>query len=671
MTRRDIDRDGIDLAQWVRVDATTIEPQKKRELFLRRSNAIESYLGGASLLAIQANYQIGRGQLYHLLQRCLEAHEDGTVYGYRGLIPYSRQNSYTRSKALPAKPKGECGGHTGAFGLLLEGHPELAVWLKRKIRERVVLLEQLGTDHGLKLRMNGIGRLHSAFLKECRSLGLTANEYPFTTASVARRTLSKVYREGVLAEFGRAARASGATHLKGLPIEGRTRASAQAFDIVEFDGHRLDLRLKIVTTDPLGFEQQFEIERIWLLAIIDVYSRAVLGYHLSLGREYNRHDVIRTVINALTPHVPRRFALSGLAYGPADGFPSEKYPETAYAQWTWFRMDGAKANAADDVRHALTEFTGCIVDIGPSYTPDDRPYIERLFGTIASRLSSRLPGYTGSHPQDLRRALSDPKGNLRLHVSLAELEDLMEATLAAYNATPHDGLNGRTPLEAVGHSIRRHWLKWLPEERRRGIYLMHTPKRTRVRAYLPQGQRPHVNFYGIRYTNATLAAASALIGTELNLYYDSGDLRTVHAIARNGIDLGLLKAQGIWGEMPHDLALRQEIIRQRGRKHAGDLGGDFIHTFVAAKKQAAGKSRRAGSELARTLRTLAQGSVKNPIDMTGMHNDAKTASQPIAQPVAIFVPDAVPVAGPIEPAVLEIGTGFAGTLEELLAELKP
>jgi len=671
MTRRTIDRDGIDLMQWPRVDEMML-PENQRPNYERRCEAIHRFVSGAVLSDIRAHTGVGDGQLYHLLRRCLATHEDGALYGFRGLIPYGRQAGYTRSKALPTKPTQRRGGHVGAFRLLLDAHPDLAAWLKRKIRERVVLLEQRGTDHGLKLRMNGLGRLHSAFMKECRSLGLDANDYPFTTDNVARRSLARAYRDGILAQFGRAARASGATHLKGLPVERHTPVPARAFDVVEFDGHRLDLRLKIVTTDPLGFEQQFEIERIWLLAILDIYSRAVLGYHVALGREYNRHDVVRTVINAMTPHAPRRFALNGLAYGPNDGFPSGVYPETACAQWTWFRMDGAKANAADDVRHALTEFIGCIVDVGPPYTPDDRPYIERFFGTLATRLSSRLPGFTGSNPADLRRALSDPGGDLRLHVSLAELEDLLEASLAAYNGTPHDGLNGRTPLEAVAHSIRTrgHWLNWLPEERRRGIYLMHTPKRARVRAYLPQGQRAHVNFYGVRYTNATLAAGTALIGSDLRLYYDSGDLRTIHAVAHNGTDLGLLKAQGIWGELPHDLALRQEIIRQRGRKHAGTTGGDFIHAFVDAKKQAAGKSRRAGSELARTLRTLAQGPARTGAEPAAPATAQPTPRPPIPQPVVCFVAESVPATGRIVPETLDIGSGFAGTMDELLAELK-
>lgn len=81
---------------------------------------------------------------------------------------------------------------------------------------------------------------------------------------------------------------------------------------------------------------------------------------------------------------------------------------------------------------------------------------------------------------------------MRFFVSLTELEDLLDGMLAAYNSTPHDGLNGRTPLEVVAHSTRvqGHWLNWLSETRRRGINLMHNYKRARVRAYLIHGQAP-------------------------------------------------------------------------------------------------------------------------------------------------------------------------------------
>ncbi len=291
-------------------------------------------------------------------------------------------------------------------------------------------------------------------------VGLKGTDYPFNTTGRAIRSLSGLLKAEMLRSFGLAARSAGASHLKGLPHrEGSDGcpAAIHPYQIVEFDGHRLDRRLKLVVRDPLGFEHEFEIERVWLLVIIDVCTRAVLGYHLVLAREYSRYDVIKTIEKALEPHRPRVFSIDGLGYETKGGLPSQRWPELSYVNWEWMKLDNAKANLANDTLRALCEFIGCLVDAGPRYCPDERPYIERFFGTLAQRLSSRLPGYTGSHPRDLRRALADPKGKLRLYVSLDELEELVEYAITTYNGTPHTGLNNATPLEAIEYYMSGIW----------------------------------------------------------------------------------------------------------------------------------------------------------------------------------------------------------------------
>ena len=185
-----------------------------------------------------------------------------------------------------------------------------------------------------------------------------------------------------------------------------------------------------------------------------------------------------------------------------------------------------------------------------------------------SSLSSRLPGYTGTNARDIRRALANPKGNLRLYVSLDELEDLLEASLAQYNASPHNGLNGRTPLEAVERSVRGRgaMLNWLPEAKRRTLCLMHTPHTSTVRGYLDQGQRPHVNFHGVRYTNTLLASTALLLGKKLLLYYNSQDLRTVRAFAADGAEIGVLKVEQV-RSIIRELFIKR-IVDAKGLKNA-------------------------------------------------------------------------------------------------------
>jgi transposase InsO family protein len=647
MTRRRLD--APDPTSWPAFDDAVL-PKELRQIFLARRHAIELYAQGALLREIEASTGVHRRQLYRLLDHCMASHEDGRPFGWRGIVRYARVADYCRVTRIQPSRDGTGRGAAGAFTMLLETHPVLASWIAECVSGKRITVDQLSTDTGLRLRLRGLKHLHLDFLRLCREQGLDVGDYPFNTEERGIRSLSKAVRRECLRSFGRSALLAGASHIKGLSAKSSAAPAATRFlDVVEFDGHRLDVRLKVVVRDPLGFEQAFEIERIWLLVVLDVWSRAVLGWHVSLAREYSRHDVIRAIEAALEPHRPRTFTIPGVGYGALGGFPSQKLPELGYATWQWFKLDNARANLADDVRHALEEFIGCFVNAGPARTPDDRPYIERFFGSVATNLSSRLPGYTGSSARDMRRALADPKGDLRLYVSLNEVEELLEASFAAYNATPHDGLNGRTPLEAVEHSVRNRgqMLNWLPEAKRRTLFLMHTPRVATVRGYLAQGQRPHVNFYGVRYTNALLASTAAFIGQRVRLYYNSQDLRSIRAFATDGGEIGVLKAQGAWGEFVHDLALRQEILRQRGRKHRGDpFGLESLHSLVEDKLAKAKRSRRAASEAAHTLRILA-----------AAPTSASTATE--SMPISESSP-APPV--PVEPQRLSIGTGYVGAL---------
>jgi putative transposase len=402
-------------------------------------------------------------------------------------------------------------------------------------------------------------------------VGLSAADYPFNTSGHAIRSLGERLKAELLRSFGTAARSAGASHLKGLPRrsdDAPTPAATRPYKVVEFDGHRLDVRLKVVVQDLLGFEHEFEMERVWLLVIIDVCTRAVLGYQIVPSREYSRYDVIKTIENALEPHRPRSFTIAGLDYGPEDGFPSQWLPELAYATWEWMRLDNARAHLASATLTALCEFVGCLADAGPKYSPDDRPYIERFFGTIASRLSSRLPGYTGLCPRDLRRAFADPKGNLRLYVSLDELDELVEYAIANYNGTPHSGLNNVTSLEAMEYFVRgkQTMVTWLAEYHRRTLCLMRSARRCRLRAYLEQGVRPHINLYKARYTNRVLAMSTHLIGQDLLIYMNATDLRSVRAFLSDGSELGELHVQGVWRMIPHNLKLRQQILNDAGQR---------------------------------------------------------------------------------------------------------
>ncbi|TFE36768.1 integrase [Paraburkholderia dipogonis] len=525
MSRRRPEFQTLDLATWPTLAWTELDAAQRSRV-QKHIDAIERYAHCESIRSIETATGVNRKQLYRLLDRALALHPDGRIYGFRALVAHARVTEYTRM--LPVVLRGDRGGAVGALSLLFERYPKLAAWLVLQIRQRRVALNQIPSEDGLRIRVRGLRALHDRFLQECRQLGLTAADYPLNTAGRAIRSLSSRVKAELLRGFSTVAGAAGASHIKGLPRidEAPAPASTRPYQVVEFDGHRLDVRLKVVVRDPLGFEHEFEIERVWLLVI--------------------------------------------------------------------------------------------------------------------------------------SRALADPKGNLRLYVSLDELDELIDYAIASYHGTPHSGLNGVTPLEAMEFFVRGRGqlLAWLPEVRRRTLCLMQSARHCRVRGYLALGVRPHINLFGVRYTNMVLACSAQLIGRSLRVYINADDLRCVRAFLVDGSELGVLEAQGAWRVVPHNLTLRKEIVKARDTKRSGNPStGNPIEAYVQSKVAAAKKSRRAASDAARTLRLLASApTAKTPPGPMRLEAAGREAFPAKAVEGTAMVADTAP-AEPVRPRKLGIGTG--------------
>lgn len=308
------------------------------------------------------------------------------MQGLRALIPFEHVKSYRRSARI-TRPGSA--GKAGAFALLLERHPELEALIVSELRAHHVVVRQRGNG---RLFVSGLGAQHKHLRQLCLELGLTERDYPLVQAEQGIRSLAAAVKSIAMRSFEEAASAaltqkrSGAVrlHTDGLPL-----VSTQRYDAVEFDGHRVDVRLRVVFEQAAGIEESFEIERVWLLTIIDVCSRAVLGYHIVLEPEYSHFAVLKTVERALVSWSAPTLTIPGLRYAPGAGMPSERFPELGYAVWNWFRFDNARANLAEDTLRVLTEVVGCGAHAGPAYRPNERPHIERFFGTLASVLAHR------------------------------------------------------------------------------------------------------------------------------------------------------------------------------------------------------------------------------------------------------------------------------------------
>lgn len=492
--RQSIPNELKDLTTWPTVDELALSDTDKA-IYRRKEQAIRQFLlePDVSVQEICRMNGVVPATLYRTFERCTTKHPDGRIYGFRALIRYARIEPYKRIKAVS---KGHCpskGGMSGAFSMLLEKHPKIQEMLTRELWERN---RPVGTT--IREVRKSLKRIHKKFLEACRAEKIPLDEYPFNQDYLGLRSLASYLKK--LAEktsFEMAAREAGASRVGAeFPPLDRIKAdpALNPFEVVEFDGHKLDLRLSVRVQDPYGMDTYLEVSRIWVLVVIEVVSRAVLGYAIAFGSEYNKDDVATALQASLSPHVPRKISIPGLSIRESGGYPSNLIPETQYACWEWFRFDNARSHLSIATLERLCEIVGCWTDAGPIGEPNSRPYIERFFSLLAAHFAHRVVGSTGRSPTDVVRQLAEPEGRAELLMTLDELEDLVEVLIADYNGEA--GPSGRTPLEVLSHLIAKRdgFVRTIPQELRGKLDLLHEARIVTVRGSLTEGMRPHVNF---------------------------------------------------------------------------------------------------------------------------------------------------------------------------------
>ncbi|MGF6265330.1 putative transposase [Paraburkholderia youngii] len=630
--RRSIPAELSDIGQWPTADDSGLDADA-RSLLARRIQAMTLFVDGStSLRAIGRETGLRINDLYRLFERCITRHEDGRIYGCRALLPWLHTQPYERSATVKASG---AGGASGAFAQLLQRYPDIAQWIERKVAARSrphATLEEVPRQ---------IWRLHAGFLAQCRQAGIPAHEYPFNQKHLGERSLARHVKRLAGRRFAAAARAAGAQqidHAWQADLANVRKPATYPYEVVEFDGHKLDVRLTLRIDDPFGFETLLVLHRIWILLLLDVASRAVIGYAISPGREYNRDDVAQALRSALMPHRSRETMIPALRVRQGGGFPSEVIPETAWACWSTLRFDAARAHFANATLERLTTIVGCATDNGPLGEKNERAFVERFFDQLASHFAHRLPATTGRDPPSVERALSEVGGDTSLMMTLDELEDVIDVVLANYNGEPHTGLGGRTPLEAMHFRLaqREGLLRTLPEARRSALCLLQEARIVTIRGNVARGVRPHVNFEYVRYDNGLLSGMTGLIGQQLRVYFNVKDLRHLHAFFMNGAELGVLTAARPWCFTPHSLRIRQEIFSLiRQRKLAWREGEDPVGAWFAWKKEQARQHARDANDLARMLTDRAKAH-------TTAQGTAGAMEAPPSAPNVVRLPTPVP-----------------------------
>jgi len=607
-----------DTSLWATVD-TSLLNDKHSIRYESRADAIREYLADKPVKKISKAYGISRHELGRLLQRCLSIHPDGRIWGWRALIPYRQQKPYERNAPIKSYHSSKMGGRSGALMQLFARLPHIqelvdALFLKKR---------SVGIIHESRIPLRSI---HKRFLDACRNAGVTASDYPFSVKSLGRIALWKYLRRllereltsGVQARHGRDAARILGTVGNHQPEEQIIRP----YQNVEFDGHRIDLFCTISMPSPYGGFVQLVIERFWILAIIESASRAILGYYISLNREYNANDVLCCVRNAIIPWKRKGLTIPGLKYPEHGGMPSEVIPELTWALWDELSYDNAKANLAQRVLTKLSRIVGCAINPGPVKTPERRPLIERFFQTFEENGFHRLPSTTGSRPNDSRRTKPE-KNAIRLDIKLEHIEELVEVLVMQYNGTPHSGIGYRTPLEYLQYFIADEdtLVNTLPEGKRSNMNLLNIEASRIVRGNIKNGRRPYIEFEGTRYQNDVLARTPDLIGKRLTLSINPEDIRSLVAYLPDGSELGILTAHGLWGRTPHTLEVRKAILALRNRRLLWYTAEqDPIQVYLDYLAIQSPKSKVAAREFAKVQRMPKRGN-NRPVLLVESHVD--------------------------------------------------
>jgi len=559
-TKFRIDRDCLDaelkdLTTWATVkhDGWT---EAKRVRFEKFEGAIRKYFAGACVKDVCLELGISRQELHRALRRCLQEHADGRIYGWRGLIHYARQKSYVRTIPVTPHPRARKGGDTGAFGQFLDRNPDLEEGIQKRF------YKEMGDEMVDEPRIP-LTAILTWLIAACKRKGLTGRDYPLCTQSMARTALWRYLRDLIARDTQKAADARFGKHSarrwRRTGHGPSTIKATRPFERIEFDGHRIDASCILLIPHILGGYVKRHLERFWLLAIIDVFTRAILGYHVSLNSEYTADDVLLCVKHALTPWTPKTITIPGLSYAKEAGFPSA-IGNLSWVAFEEFSYDNAKANLARKVLNKITTATGASINPGPVETPERRPFIERFFQTLEEAGYHRTPSTTGANPNDPRRR-NPKKAAETLEITSDHIREIAELVITRYNATPHSGLGNKSPLDVMtAFASNDNGLRnTIPEDRRHNLGLLDVEFTKTVRGNIAKGRRPYVDCEHARYRNDVLARNVDLIGTKLELVMDPEDARSVTAHLPNGAELGALTANNFWGITPHTLEMRKAI----------------------------------------------------------------------------------------------------------------
>ncbi|MFC7516657.1 hypothetical protein ACFQUU_16730 [Herbaspirillum sp. GCM10030257] len=531
-----------------------------RDKFNKRVRAVTMYLDGYPGKDIQLATGISAKTIALYVDRCLKLGDDGRILGFRALIPYLHLKPYTRTSGPSPKQPEQQGGQSGEMSRLLTRLPDLNDILTANI------LQSAKAKKIPEARLRGRD-LHNIFITAIKELGVTGDEWPFNSKYRGLRSITTYMRAILYRNFSRSVAAWGSDEAKAhLPTGTGKKALfnfPEPYDAVEIDAYRIDAFLTIAMQTPEGAETEILLDRLWLIAAVDVASTAILAYQIVYSSVVRAADVIRVIRDASTTKwKPMELTVPGLNYREGSGFPSGIIPEAENALWSVTMLDGALSNLAMAVHDGCRKTFGFSLNYGSPGHFEKRPNVENTFGQIADNIFHRLPSTTGSNPHNGRAANAEQKA-IRHKIRAQETLQLVDVALALHNLTPCKGLSSLSRLAFISYFLSGPRPR--VEARKLPLDMIHKARKilltqeATIRGSLENGRRPYVERDGGIYTNDVIGSTSALINQKIIITIEEDDYRQFEAFMPDGAPLGFLLVGGKWSDIKHSVATRKKI----------------------------------------------------------------------------------------------------------------
>lgn len=205
------------------------------------------------------------------------------------------------------------------------------------------------------------------------------------------------------------------------PQRGEAPTGSRPLETIQIDHWKTDIEI-------LDDDRVTPIGRAWLTLAIDLFTRVIWGWHLTLESP-GTASLGQCMVHGMTRKEGYLEALGVKAEMPIWGDPEGLH------------LDNAGEFRGNSIQNSCDRFN-IKLKWRPILSPEYGCHIERLNGTLAKKFRN-LPGATGSKPGDGTKLRSAATAAF----TFDDLEKQVAMIINEYHNTAHLGIGGSTPLE--------------------------------------------------------------------------------------------------------------------------------------------------------------------------------------------------------------------------------